>query len=102
MLTRRERFRRRAEAAQSVERIRRRLAASAATAPAQMIMVIGRGVPSADQPTTALASAPAPNCSAPARAAAAPARFGKTERAPEIAFEATTVRRDRTMNKGRA
>ena len=41
--------------------IRRELAASAATAPAQMMTLIGRGVPSANQPTAALVSAPAPN-----------------------------------------
>ena len=49
-----------------------------------------------------LVSAPAPNCSAPANAAAAPARFGKTESAPEIAFDATTVRSDSTTNRGSA
>ena len=35
--------------------------AFAATAPAQISTLIGRGVPSADQPTAALAIAPAPN-----------------------------------------
>jgi hypothetical protein len=83
-------------------RTRNRFTRSAAIAAAQIIALIGRGVPSADHPTAALASAPAPNCMAPARAAAAPARSGKTESAPEIALEATIVSSERTINKGTA
>src|ERR1700722_4079965 len=81
-------------------RRRNKFTSRAAVAQPQIIAIIGRGVPSADHPTAALARAPEPNCMAPAREAAAPARWGKTESAPEIALEATIVSNDKTTNKG--
>jgi hypothetical protein len=67
-----------------------RLAIKAPIPPAAMMQVIGQGIPSANQPTAALETAPMPNCTAPARADAVPARCGNAASAPAMALAVTS------------
>ncbi|MBR0649951.1 serine recombinase [Roseomonas terrae] len=64
-------------------------AASATAVPATISNAIGRGVPSASAPTSALPSAAQLNCSVPSNAEALPARAGWRDSAPTAALGKT-------------